>query len=387
MAKINVKNVVLPHSQAKLDLYRDYLNEYLPVLINSKFVEKINIYDVFCGAGIYDDGKPGSPLIAARCINENIVLFESKGVEPTPISLTVNDLDIDKSQFVGQLLEDLEDENFTTRSFNLTAGKMFQFVKEETNTFPKKHRNLAFVDPYGYSDITKDNLEGLISNRRTEVILFLPVSNLYRFSEIAKNDVDSKCYDHLRRFIFEFFPENSKIRSSNADNIYDYINEIRLAFSFNDTFYSSSYYIKRDHVNHYALFFIGPHIYGLEKFLQAKWKNDSLGQGFNIKYSMPSLFESELQEVDTFNTKTKLEAILKLHIKENPYINNTDLYVFILKNQFLPKDAVSILTNWKKDSLLTIYNESLDLLPDTRHFFLTYTNFKEKTNVLKLKFK
>ena len=387
MTKQNVKNVVLPHTQAKLDLYRDYLNEYLPVLMNSKYIIKINIYDIFCGAGIYFDGKHGSPLIAARCIAENIDAIEMRGGILTPISLTVNDLDIEKSEFVGTLLKTLQKETFHTRPFNLSADKMFNFVKTETKFLPKGQRNLVFVDPYGYSDITKNNLYGILESRKTEVILFLPVSNLYRFSDIAQSDVVSKCYDHLRRFISEFFPENSRVHTSDIEDIYDYINELRIAFSFNDTFYSSSFYIKRDKVNHYALFFIGPHILGLEKFLQAKWKSDSLGQGFNIKYSTPSLFGNELQDVDSYNTKSKLETLIRKYIKENPYIKNTDLYRFVLVNQFLPKDANSILLRLKNDSLLETYNETLDLIANVRSFYLTYKNYKEEITILKLKFR
>ncbi len=57
----NVKNNVLPHTQAKLDLYKTYLKIYFSVLGNVSFVKKINIFDIFCGTGIYDDGKIGSP--------------------------------------------------------------------------------------------------------------------------------------------------------------------------------------------------------------------------------------------------------------------------------------------------------------------------------------
>ncbi|WP_316795328.1 three-Cys-motif partner protein TcmP [Pedobacter agri] len=386
MPKKNVKNIVLPHSQAKLDLYRDYLNEYLPVLMNTPYVSHINVYDVFCGAGVYTDGKYGSPLIAAECINANIEVAEKRGDSATTsISLTVNDLDAGKVEFVGQKLTELSENRFKTTPLNMTATKMFELVKDETSRFTNRHRSLVFVDPYGYSDITKENLFGLLQTRKTEVILFLPVSNLYRFTDAAQTNIDDKSFEPLRRFLYEFFSEDSRMMTSEVKNIYDYINEVRKAFSFDGSFYSSAYYIKRDRTNHYALFFIGPHIYGLEKFLQAKWKNDSLGQGFDVRYSAPSLFGGGLDEVDIYNTKSKLESCIKEKISNSPYISNVELYEYILVMQFLPNHAKSIFDNLVSTGLLEIYDDKLVLQGKVRGYYLTYGNYSKKSNILKFK--
>ena len=70
MPQRNAKKIVLPHSKAKLDLFRSYLEKYLPILTLAKTITKINLYDVFCGNGIYDDGNIGSPLIAVEIINK-----------------------------------------------------------------------------------------------------------------------------------------------------------------------------------------------------------------------------------------------------------------------------------------------------------------------------
>ena len=57
---------ILPHTQAKLDLYKGYLEHYLRILCHSEFCKKINLFDIYCGVGIYDDGKMGSPLLAIK---------------------------------------------------------------------------------------------------------------------------------------------------------------------------------------------------------------------------------------------------------------------------------------------------------------------------------
>ena len=66
--KTDAKKVMLPHSKAKLDYYQSYLRIYLPILRLASFTRNINIFDVFCGTGIYDDGTKGSPILAFEAI-------------------------------------------------------------------------------------------------------------------------------------------------------------------------------------------------------------------------------------------------------------------------------------------------------------------------------
>jgi three-Cys-motif partner protein len=70
MSKKDAKKIVLPHSKAKLDLYRSYLEKYFAILGLAKGITKINLYDIFCGIGLYEDGNIGSPLIAVECVKK-----------------------------------------------------------------------------------------------------------------------------------------------------------------------------------------------------------------------------------------------------------------------------------------------------------------------------
>lgn len=62
--KNDVKETMKIHSRAKVDFYGRYLERYLEILNLVDFIHKINIYDVFCGMGIYKDGHKGSPIVA-----------------------------------------------------------------------------------------------------------------------------------------------------------------------------------------------------------------------------------------------------------------------------------------------------------------------------------
>jgi three-Cys-motif partner protein len=89
--KMDAKQIVLPHSQAKLDLYKNYLKHYLRVLCHTSFCTKINLYDIFCGIGLYEDGNEGSPLVTNNCIKDIIEELKIAGKSIKPIQITIND--------------------------------------------------------------------------------------------------------------------------------------------------------------------------------------------------------------------------------------------------------------------------------------------------------
>ena len=70
MAKKNVKTNLLNHSEAKVKLLNEYLKRYLNIISNNDYTDNINIYDLFCGQGIYDDGGEGSPIVALKQVKE-----------------------------------------------------------------------------------------------------------------------------------------------------------------------------------------------------------------------------------------------------------------------------------------------------------------------------
>lgn len=77
------------HSKAKVDFYKTYLERYVSILCQSKYIHHIRIYDVFCGMGIYEDGGKGSPVVAYETIKS---IYEThKITNNTEITLVVND--------------------------------------------------------------------------------------------------------------------------------------------------------------------------------------------------------------------------------------------------------------------------------------------------------
>jgi len=380
--KIDAKKVMLPHSQAKLNFYKDYLKIYIPILRLAKFTTSINIFDVFCGTGIYENGAKGSPILAFEAIKESSDNISGINTQPTPINLFINDLETKKVEEVKRYLQNKTKNVCKLEFYNKDAVNFLSDIDKTINNQTSKDRNLILIDPYGYKNIKKEYIEKLITNKRnTEIILFLPISQIFRFAEKVLNDEDSNV-KALKEFIESFFPDkNHPIYKNQLTDEKMLIEYIRKALTFNDNFYATSYFIQRDNKNHfYALFFITPSIYGLEKILDVKWSlNEKHGEGFEQPKQMQSLFANQEKENAKQEQYRKLEQILLNYISTNKEVNNNQIYELTLKNMYLKKHANEILRNLQKNDKIIVTDAQTQKNARKNAFYLGYDYFKKKT--------
>ena len=341
--KIDVKNTMQMHSRAKVEFYKTYLEMYVAILCQSKYIKHIRIYDVFCGMGIYEDGGKGSPVVAYETIKG--VYDAHKVTLETDIVLTINDISKERIDKVKDYIEANKHSYCSVRPYNLAIEKLLEKIIPEISSTPKDTRNLVFIDPYGYKDIKKELLLKLMANGRTEVILFLPISHMQRFTNVAMQDDDSLTqYEPLRTFVYSFFPDENHPIRQNTVKAKEYIQYIADALKFDDKYYTTSYYIERDKANVFALFFMSSNIFGFEKILETKWKLDEgHGGGFRLpdKDQTLNLFADEFALETKNENARKLRNILVDALK-TPKTNN-EIYELVLRNEFLPKHANEIL--------------------------------------------
>jgi hypothetical protein len=252
---------------------------------------------------------------------------------------------------------------------NLPADDMFLEISKKLDSQSRNVRNLIFIDPYGYKEIKKDTLEGLLRNRRTEIILFLPISQMRRFTMAALSS-DLKAYEPLKEFVDSFFAADHPIRTRTVPSV-QYIQFITEALKFS-LCYATSYQIERDESNYYSLFFISPHIYGFEKILEVKWQLDEdSGRGFKQPEAMPSMFEAQERDLQKEENYARLEKLLKefLIIPRT----NKEVYEFTLLNEFLPKHTAEIFRNWQDTSRNFRVVDSQSRVPvPKRRFYLSW---------------
>ena len=335
---------MLLHSEAKVEFYRRYLERYLRILALSQTIEEINIYDVFCGTGVYDDGKKGSPLVALDVINR---IGDEKPLA-TSIYLHVNDSNRKKYLSVSDHLVTNNKGYCSIDCQNQSAEEMFDEIKAQIGKQGRKVRNLLFIDPYGYKEIKKDMLSELLSNGRTEIILFLPIAQMQRFTSHALSSNDKE-YQPLKNFVQSFFADDHVIRSETISPL-DYIQYLKDALKFGGKHYSTSYYIERDAANYYALFFMTSHLYGFDRILEVKWALDEDdGRGFRqteLVPSMPLLAALAKEEIRNEHFD-RLEKILEASLRAGPKDNGA-IYAIILQNEFRHAHGTEVFKRWQE---------------------------------------
>lgn len=343
------KRKMLPHSKAKVDMYSAYLGRYLSILTRARFVEKINIIDMFCGRGFYDNDEEGSPIKAFKIIRKVQAKLITQKKELKQVKLIIND----KNPIYVDTIKDYINEenkpevfNLYPEYYNLDVEELFPKIINILENQSRKEKNLIFIDPYGYKNIHKNALQRILENDATEVILFLPISQMHRFKQVAVKDEENSSYDKLREFINEFFEKKHPISQGEKVSSTKFIHYIEKALSFNDKYFSTSFYIERDNKkNVYSLFFITPSIKGWEKILESKWEMDKEeGRSFRLSFS-GSFFETAYTNI--------YEDKLKKFISTQPR-TNLEIYTFGLKNNHLPKHSNEILKKWKISNRLEI---------------------------------
>jgi three-Cys-motif partner protein len=217
-------------------------------------IKTIKIYDLFAGIGKSDDGDEGSALIAAKAIKELRNSGNSK--QNIKFELFVNDYDTASAE---DLKTHLREYLFAEVS-NLKAN---QFIEQK---LPKPLKigydvnEFFFIDPYGYTQISKQNLEAILKRSRSEFLIFIPTNHIYRFvkgdrvlkfltdldinsQEVDKNisekSLSSLLLDALKKISGKEWGCNIPLKNQNSNN-------------------------------RYGLFFISGHKLGAYKFLEVR---------------------------------------------------------------------------------------------------------------------
>jgi three-Cys-motif partner protein len=345
MKNADTKIVMLEHSKAKVELYSRYLSRFLNILSRNPFVKKIFLFDLMCGEGKYLDGSAGSPIEALVKIKDH---YYSNNKSCPEIEIWFNDKD--KSFIESDKLKIERVKALSSKIFCPPNVHVQYFDKDFQDIFPKvvdvlanlknEEKALLFIDPYGYKEVSPINIKSLLLNKNSELLLFLPISFMYRFAEKSISSDMFAGGEPLQKFILDLFGVNSVKFNSK----YDFLTQLSSAFRDylkNESVFVSTFTIERDKQNIYSLFFFTHHIKGFEAMLEAKWELDEQsGRGFKLD-AHPNLFS----EVEISNFPQKLEKFISEHER-----TNIEIYNFGLYNEFLPKHTNMIFSEWQKSN-------------------------------------
>ena len=370
--KKTAKDVMLPHSKAKVAFYREYLTRFLSIMSVSKFCEKVNIFDLFCGRGVYADGGHGSPIQAM----ETIQRVRQDHPSNTEIRLYLNDLVKNNVDGVKEYIcTNFSDDLCSVKYLNAPAANLFSQLPTFLRRTPPESKNLFFIDPYGYKEIHKNTLYELLDNGRTEILLFLPISFMHRFTHYAFDGNANKSAQPLKEFISEFFPEDHPVRGDQPMDVKQYIKELAKAFSFGGRFLTTSYIIQRDCRNYFAVFYMTSNWLGLERAVDSIWALDNgFGQGFWLEDENKGLllFDDTVFEENRRRSIHEQIRFKLLGLLQKQPRSNSDLYRYFLQDGYTISRITPVLKELQNNNQIVVVLNGTDTPARKGAFYLNY---------------
>lgn len=364
MSKKDVKANLLDHSEAKVRLLGEYLKRYLSIICNDKYTERIKIYDLFCGEGLYENGGEGSPLVIMRNIKDIHFANVVKASVIPKIDTHFNDIEISKINKVETALKnkslyypEFGDLTFSNEDYLLKYNNLLTELPKLRN-----QKAFIFIDPYEYKHIKASQVKTLMDCGNTEVLLWLPTQFMYRFASNGTPEA-------LKDFIAEIIPNFNEWRPGSKWN---FVAELKQGFQnfLGNRYFVDTFTIQKDPNTVFCLFFFTSHIKGFEKMLEAKWEIDTEnGKGWDYAGNQQTIF---------FEQRTNLLEIGLENFIKSKKCYNGDIYDFTLRQGFLPKHTNEIFYNWQNNGALEVYKENGEKARK-RSFYIAYNYFKDES--------
>jgi len=362
------------HSRAKVELFKEYLAIYLNIMQRAVGIDHLMFFDICAGEGVYADGGKGSPVMIMETIKDHYFANEKQCLR---IHVELNDPGLSKVEKGRKKIERVEEAvtklfrpsnvqvSFSARGYTDILGD----VQRKVDALGPKERAIVFIDPWGYKEIKPLDLVQLMKNGRTEVLLFLPTSDMHRFARKALSDDEFPGGVPLREFLLTLYAGDSPDTSTALEFAGSLLQRFKLL---PDIKYVDKFTLERGTGRYFCLYFFTSHRLGLRKMVEAKWRIDEKeGRGFVLPKVQVDLF--------TGHQHSGYPEVLKEGLKKSGGMTNEQLELFGLVEGYLPKHTADLFKLWKEEGILEVV--SLDGLPVKGY----YLNDMKRQVMIKLK--
>jgi three-Cys-motif partner protein len=357
---MDTKGFIAEHSKAKLELYSRYLRAYLAVLLNTPGFDRIVVHDIFAGQGFSANAEKGSAVIAAEVIEE---VGTTRNPKHKPISLQLNDAE---TKNVEQLKAHLKGRAFVEFS-NVNADTYI-----EAFTRSRGQHSLFFIDPYGYTQISRDNLRKLFSQPFSDLLLFVPLYHVYRF---LRHGEQSEQMKPIARFLNDFGVDESLAKGTEGPGEFAELVKSAIGMRSSKKWVNKQILKKRGHNSSYCLFFLTDHILGAEKFLDAK----ESAQSGSIKSQIGFEFIEEIERDKTYQP-------FKAALQPGIVYDNIQLYELGIRHDLRPADISEAFRGMEELGRVSVTGVGSKLRKG-KSFYIAYKYYKgsERRIVVSLK--
>ena len=259
-----------PHTRAKHEILRRYLQAWTPILTQGGFREILYV-DGFSGPGRYSEGEDGSPVIALSAALQH----------GSRINGTIRFLFIEKDRDRARALKEVVDDISVPPNFRIevkgeeTFEEAFApFLTSYATRGGRPPPMFAFVDPFGWKGAPFSMIKEIMRHRSCEVLVNFMYEEINRFIGLPDQQHGFDTFFGTREWRNGVGLRNPRARRRFFHDLY--LRQLQQTAGAN---YVRSFEMRneRDRVDYY-LFYATNNIRGLAKMKEAMWKIDESGE-------------------------------------------------------------------------------------------------------------
>ena len=259
-----------PHTRAKHEILKRYLQAWAAILTQGKFPEVMYV-DGFAGPGRYSKGEDGSPVIALHAALKNRDRIRAR------IRFEFIEEDEERAQVLSEIIDELDvPGNFQIRviggeTFETAFGKLLDSCKRNGQRLPP---TFAFIDPFGWRDVPFSIIRDVMAYPSCEILFNFMYEEINRFlrrrgqednfdkffgTEVWRNGLQIAHSQERNRFLHGLYRQ--QLRNTAGAR---YVRSFEMRN-------------QRNRVDYY-LFHATNSLLGLKKMKEAMWKVDESGE-------------------------------------------------------------------------------------------------------------
>lgn len=183
---------IKPHTEAKHEILRRYINAWYPIL--GSWNDRLVYLDAFAGPGEYSGGEDGSPIIALDAVLEHD--------RPPRSGCEVNYFFIEKREDRAEHLNELLQEYELPENINVwvTPGTFDEEMRATLDDLKEKQADLAptlaLIDPFGFKGVPLSIIRRIMSHEYCEVLITFHYESVNRFATHPNGAINER-YDEL----------------------------------------------------------------------------------------------------------------------------------------------------------------------------------------------
>ena len=321
-----------PHTKAKHDILKRYLDAWFPIL--SKY-RRVNYIDCFAGPGIYSKGEEGSPIIAIKSLIHHKMIKHLKGTEFNFIFI---ESDKKRNDCLKEELTKISVPLEIKLKKEVVHGEFEYEIKQLLDKIETDKTSLAptffFIDPFGFSGVPMILIKRILACKTCEVLINVMYEDITRFYALASNEnhLNSLFGTDTWKIILNDKGLTSQEKLIGLRDLYGHQLKSFADAKFTLSFLMINKFNKAD----YFLFFGTNNELGLTKMKESMWKVDGCGK-FNF-----SDFDYDPKQSLLFNDKPNY-TILKNQILSKFKCKTTtieDLELFVNRETLFLKSYI-----------------------------------------------